>query len=97
MIHQNSSAGIIMSNQSLVLQQIDRNAAGIYTCQATNLEGQGVSNDLSIPVKCKPFMSFSYFSMIEYLHNSYDSNRVHDKPGQMYFYFSIFKRIYYNL
>ena len=60
-IQQNSSAGIIMSNQSLVLQQIDRNTAGIYTCQATNLEGQGTSNDLSIPVKCKFFLLlFSY-------------------------------------
>ena len=55
-IQQNSSAGIIMSNQSLVLQQIDRHTAGNYQCLATNLEGQGHSNELSIPVKCKPTM-----------------------------------------
>ena len=52
-VQQNSSAGIIMSNQSLVLQRIDRQTAGIYTCLATNVEGQGESNALALPVKCK--------------------------------------------
>ena len=52
MVQQNSSAGVIMSNQSLVLQRIDRSAAGIYTCLATNVEGQGESNTLALPVKC---------------------------------------------
>ena len=52
-LQQNSSAGIIMSNQSLVLQRIDRQTAGIYTCLATNIEGQGESNALALPVKCK--------------------------------------------
>jgi hypothetical protein len=42
-----------MSNQSLVLQRIDRQTAGIYTCLATNIEGQGESNALALPVKCK--------------------------------------------
>lgn len=51
-VQQNSSAGVIMSNQSLVLQRIDRHAAGIYTCLATNVEGQGESNTLALPVKC---------------------------------------------
>ena len=64
MLHQNSSAGIIMSYQSLVLQQIDRNSAGIYTCLATNLEGQGTSNDLSIPVKCKLFLFEQFYKII---------------------------------
>ncbi|KZS10656.1 putative Nephrin [Daphnia magna] len=53
-LQQNSSAGIIMSNQSLVLQRIDRQTAGIYTCLATNIEGQGVSNALALPVKFRP-------------------------------------------
>ncbi|XP_046444529.1 synaptogenesis protein syg-2-like isoform X3 [Daphnia pulex] len=53
-LQQNSSAGIIMSNQSLVLQRIDRQTAGIYTCLATNIEGQGESNALALPVKFRP-------------------------------------------
>lgn len=52
-MQQNSTAGIIMSNQSLVLQRIDRTAAGIYTCLATNMEGHGESNALQLPVKCE--------------------------------------------
>lgn len=62
-LQQNSSAGIIMSNQSLVLQRIDRQTAGIYTCLATNIEGQGVSNALALPVKCKSPFFFPAFTL----------------------------------
>ena len=49
-----------MSNQSLVLQRIDRQTAGLYTCLATNMEGQGESNALALPVKCECLSSFFF-------------------------------------
>ena len=61
MLHQNSSAGVIMSNQSLVLQRIDRQTAGVYTCLASNIEGQGESDALQLPVKCASSFLFLSF------------------------------------
>ena len=65
MLHQNSSAGVIMSNQSLVLQRIDRYTAGFYTCLAGNIEGQTESSGLSLSVKCEctTLYFFVYFFM----------------------------------
>ncbi|CAL4065613.1 unnamed protein product, partial [Meganyctiphanes norvegica] len=37
----NQSAGVIQINQSLVLQRVTKLFSGIYTCQATNIEGTG--------------------------------------------------------
>ncbi|XP_077524712.1 cell surface glycoprotein MUC18-like isoform X2 [Amblyomma americanum] len=54
----NTSAGLIVSNQSLVLQKVDRHARGRYTCTATNAEGMGESNAVNLRVRfaptCKP-------------------------------------------
>ncbi|XP_075748643.1 neural cell adhesion molecule 2-like isoform X1 [Rhipicephalus microplus] len=53
-----TSAGIIVSNQSLVLQKVSRRERGRYTCTATNAEGMGESNALNLRVRfapqCKP-------------------------------------------
>lgn len=49
----NTTARIIRSNQSLVLQKITKNSAGNYACSAINPEGETVSNQLSLRVKCK--------------------------------------------
>lgn len=49
----NTSARVIRSNQSLVLQKVTRNSSGNYTCSAVNTEGETVSNQLQLRVKCK--------------------------------------------
>ena len=55
----NVGAGTIMSNQSLVLQGINRNQNGNYCCIATNAEGQTHSNLVPLSVMCKYISSFS--------------------------------------
>ena len=47
------SSGIIISNQSLVVQRVTRSDSGQYTCHVFNSEGEGVSNAVSLTVKCK--------------------------------------------
>ena len=47
------AAGVIISNQSLVLQDVKRDSSGIYTCVAHNIEGDGVSNPMTLNVRCE--------------------------------------------
>jgi hypothetical protein len=58
LISHNASARVIRSNQSLVLQKVNRNSSGNYSCSAINAEGETVSNQLPLRVKCKCFFSF---------------------------------------
>lgn len=52
-MHQNVSAGIILTDQSLVLQSVTRASAGDYTCLAANTEGKGTSNPVTLRIRCK--------------------------------------------
>ena len=36
-----------------MLQKVGRSEGGVYTCTAHNSEGDGVSNSMSLDVKCK--------------------------------------------
>ncbi|XP_032521471.1 nephrin-like [Danaus plexippus] len=53
-IQQNPSSGIILSDQSLVLQRVNRNASGDYICSAQNSEGSASSNPVSLQVRYSP-------------------------------------------
>lgn len=52
-ITHNTTARVIRSNQSLVLQKVTRQSSGNYSCSAINAEGETVSNQLELRVKCK--------------------------------------------
>ncbi|XP_030753320.1 nephrin-like [Sitophilus oryzae] len=50
----NSTAGVIVSNQTLVLQGVSRASSGRYACEATNKEGTSVSPAFHLRVKFEP-------------------------------------------
>ncbi|KAF7286927.1 hypothetical protein GWI33_003193 [Rhynchophorus ferrugineus] len=50
----NMSSRIIHSNQSLVLQKVTKQNAGIYKCSVVNSEGETVSNELHFRVQYAP-------------------------------------------
>ena len=52
-LHHNVTAGVVLSDHSLVLQSITRESAGGYTCMATNIEGRAKSNVVNLEVMCK--------------------------------------------
>lgn len=49
----NVSNGVVMSNNTLVLQRIRLSQRGRYQCSATNLLGKSFSNNLDLKPKCK--------------------------------------------
>ncbi|XP_022704270.1 hemicentin-2-like isoform X1 [Varroa jacobsoni] len=53
-VQTNTSAGVIISGQSLVLQKVDRYSRGRYTCHATNAQGPGESNAVMLKVRFAP-------------------------------------------
>ncbi|XP_054168953.1 hemicentin-1-like [Oppia nitens] len=63
-LYSDTANGIIVSNQSLVLQKVKREHRGRYQCTATNVEGQSASNKLFLKVNfapvCKPGQTLIY-------------------------------------
>ncbi|XP_074604261.1 neural cell adhesion molecule 2-like isoform X2 [Brevipalpus obovatus] len=59
-----SSSGIIISNQSLVLQKVKRHNRGLYSCAATNYLGVGRSDTFYLKVLyspvCRPGQTLRY-------------------------------------
>ncbi|XP_047107820.1 neural cell adhesion molecule 2-like [Schistocerca piceifrons] len=53
-LHSNPSAGTLLSNQTLVLQAVKRQRTGLYTCVASNSEGDTESNAFNLDVKYAP-------------------------------------------
>ncbi|XP_054283784.1 nephrin-like [Macrosteles quadrilineatus] len=54
-LHNNVGSGMfLINNQSLFLQAVTRERAGIYTCVASNTEGDGESNPILLDVKYAP-------------------------------------------
>lgn len=52
-VDENVTNGIILGNQTLVLQAVDTDQAGLYTCVASNVVADGESNALLLDIKCK--------------------------------------------
>lgn len=65
-ISHNASARVIRSNQSLVLQKVNRNSSGNYSCSAINAEGETVSNQMPLRVKCECLVISFIFSIFEF-------------------------------
>lgn len=58
-LYHDVGSGIIISNQSLVVQRVTRTDSGRYTCHVFNSEGEGVSEEVSLAVKCTTLNSFN--------------------------------------
>ena len=52
-ISQDLGAGILISNTALVLQSVKKELTGAFTCTASNIEGDTVSNTQILTVKCE--------------------------------------------
>ncbi|XP_023158582.1 protein turtle homolog A [Ceratitis capitata] len=63
-LHHNISAGIILSDQSLVLQSVSRASAGDYTCLAVNSEGRGASNPVSLRIRFAPICATDHEELL---------------------------------
>ncbi|KAJ2942130.1 hypothetical protein O0L34_g11044 [Tuta absoluta] len=58
-IQHNPIQGIILSDQSLVLQSVNKAAAGDYSCHAFNSEGGASSNPVSLQIRYAPICKTS--------------------------------------
>lgn len=91
----NKSAGLIISDHSLVLQKVRRGSAGVYMCAAQNREGKGVSNNVKLNVMCEYtgtiYMSHSLLTRISVMYNIahkrkyYENEKMDDKYGRPFY------------
>ncbi|XP_064098553.1 LOW QUALITY PROTEIN: uncharacterized protein LOC135209720 [Macrobrachium nipponense] len=58
-ILQDINAGVVVSQQSLVIRGVVRSHSGSYTCVATNAQGRGVSNTFFLTVQHAPICAGS--------------------------------------
>nr|XP_022909798.1 nephrin-like [Onthophagus taurus] len=56
-LQSNTTNGIIVSNQTLVLQRVNRFSSGRYCCEASNSEGSARSKPFHLKVKFEPVCS----------------------------------------
>ncbi|QQP35922.1 Uncharacterized protein FKW44_020870, partial [Caligus rogercresseyi] len=49
-VHHDKSQGVIISGTSLVLQEVKRSSSGVYSCTASNTEGDVESNMVYLKV-----------------------------------------------
>lgn len=61
-LHNNPQEGIIIRNQSVVLQNVTRVRIGEYVCIASNSEGDGYSQPVQLNILCK--ISFNYIHFV---------------------------------
>ncbi|KAF5301903.1 hypothetical protein FQA39_LY10558 [Lamprigera yunnana] len=54
MLNSNIAKGVIINNQSLVLQNVQRDKTGSYLCTAQNDEGEGFSNSINLLIEYLP-------------------------------------------
>ncbi|KAL9897612.1 sidestep IV transmembrane protein isoform 2-T23 [Glossina fuscipes fuscipes] len=63
-LHHNISAGVILSDQSLVLQSVSRASAGDYNCLAVNSEGKGSSNPVTLRIRYAPICAIDHDELL---------------------------------
>ncbi|XP_064099983.1 nephrin-like isoform X2 [Macrobrachium nipponense] len=54
LVRQEKENGILLTNRSLVVQEVTRKHAGQYTCQASNVEGDAMSPPVTLSVQFSP-------------------------------------------
>ncbi|XP_042863217.1 uncharacterized protein LOC122247738 [Penaeus japonicus] len=70
-----TNRGIIIQNQTLVLQKINRESAGFYTCRAVNMEGEGESQ----PVELQE--AFEGGDLLKYRERRHQARRRYTYPA----------------
>lgn len=60
----NATAGVILSDHSLVLRGLTRHSAGDYTCLAANSEGKTASNPVTLQIMCESIEALLFYVSI---------------------------------